>query len=166
MGEFRRKKKGKWGVGDGKRREKREKRKEERGGTFSIFALPPFLSTTWMRRRRLSSPPFLPHNLEKEEGILSFLLPSSPLFGFHPCPSLPLLPRSLRTQEEDCQEGVSSVCPLSSFIFCFAFPCPSLPFSIFLGIAPKGGGGGGRIGKRGNKRFAKTKGRLKLAKKY
>ncbi len=110
----------------------------------------PSFPITWRKRRRASS----------------LSLSSSPLFGFHPCPSLPLLPRSLRTQEEDCQEGVSSVCPLSSFIFCFAFPCPSLPFSIFLGIAPKGGGGGGRIGKRGNKRFAKTKGRLKLAKKY
>ncbi len=152
--EGRKEESGELGMGKGERQGRKGTKKE--GGTFSIFALPPFLSTTWMRRRRLSSPllPFLPHNLEKEEGILSFSFYLS-TFRLSSL-SFPLpLPRSLRTREEDCQEGsvlfVHSP-PLFFALLFLALP-PLFPFSWEL--RPKEEEGE-RIGKREKEIFAKT----------
>ncbi len=95
---------GSWGWE--KEKDKGEKDRRKGGELFQSSPYPPSFLQPGCGGGASPLLPSLPHNLEKEEeGILSFPLSPSPLFGFHPCPSLPLLPRSLRTQEEDCQEG-------------------------------------------------------------
>ena len=150
-------------MGKGERQGRKGTKKE--GGTFSIFALPPFLSTTWMRRRRLSSPPSLPHNLEKEEeGILSFsfFLSTFRLSSLSFPPPSPSIPEDtgggLPGRGQFCLSTL-----LLYFLLCFSLPFP--PFFHFPGNCAQRRRRGWKDWQKRKQKICQNKRKVKIGKK-